>query len=128
LILFSLIFGISKLNNEASRRKTQRAEPEKMKLLPERLKKNDFLLTLERRNKKAAIYRQVWAEKENAAVAYEVILPEKRTTAYIAGGGWQTVDPYETYPRSEKWGERGWTYKAFYEGCCIGSRWQMSAM
>ena len=52
-----------------------------------------------------AIYRQTWKGNEDAA-PFEVI-QIRRHDGFQLGGRW--VQPAEVYPRSEKWGELGWT-------------------
>jgi hypothetical protein len=64
---------------------------------------------LERRNDKAAIYKQIGL-KGKGAVAYEVIRPVIATTRYVVEQGWQPCEPHEVYPSTSAWGADGWTY------------------
>ena len=69
--------------------------------LPEVIRKRGFELTLVSRKGKAAIYRQHWPGGNPDNDAYEVILPRLLNTDFDG----QPVEPHESYPESEAWGE-----------------------
>jgi len=77
-----------------------------MKPLPTALRKGGFDLTLVSRRDTAAIYRQHWPSGNPDNDVYEVVLPRVFNTDFRR----QPVESYESYPASEEWGKRGWTY------------------
>jgi len=81
-----------------------------MKQLPEKFRARGFSFRLERRNGRAAIYRQQWKGKEDASIAYEVVRPVISTRQFLDGEWRRTSEPHEVYPSSETWGERVWTF------------------
>ena len=74
--------------------------------LPTTLSKGGFELTLVSRKGKTSIYRQHWRSGNPDNDAYEVVLPRVFNTDFRG----QPVEPYESYPVSEEWGKRGWTF------------------
>jgi len=82
-----------------------------MRPLATTLRKGGLALTLVRRNGKAAIYRQHAPSGNPDNDAYEVILPRVLNTDFNG----QPVEPHESYPESEAWGNRGWTFKTLSE-------------
>jgi hypothetical protein len=57
--------------------------------------------------KEGAIYEQNWTWCRSPSVAYEVVRVRRRDGFQIDG---RFVEPAEVYPRSEQWGEQGWTF------------------
>jgi hypothetical protein len=55
----------------------------------------------------AAVYEVKLGEA--GSPAYEVVKPSVSKTRF-ADGSWSPCDPYEVYPSSEMWGNRGWTF------------------
>lgn len=80
-----------------------------MTLLPASLGKAGFELTLVKRVGRVAIYRQHLPGGTPTHDAYEVILPQIRETDHMG----QAVEPYESYPAAESWGQKGWTVTTF---------------
>jgi hypothetical protein len=74
--------------------------------LPSPIHKGGFELTMLKRLGRVAIYRQHLPGGSPDQDAYEVILPQTRTTKYTG----EAVDPYEGYPAAESWGKKGWTF------------------
>ena len=76
-----------------------------MKTLPETFRSGGFEHTLERREGDVAVYRRQRIGLED--VHYEVVRIKSHNGFTIAG---KTFPPAETYPTSEEWGTRGWTF------------------
>src|SRR5262249_36385570 len=74
--------------------------------LPAVIHKGGFELTLVLRNGRVAIYRQHQPSGDTNLDAYEVILPQVRTTNHRG----ELVEPYEAYPPAESWGNKGGTF------------------
>jgi hypothetical protein len=74
--------------------------------LPAVIHKGGFELTLLLRNGRVAIYRQHRLSSTPDHDAYEVILPQVRTTNHRG----ESVEPYEAFPSAESWGKKGWTF------------------
>jgi hypothetical protein len=74
--------------------------------LPPVIRKAGFELTLIQCLGRVAIYRQHLLGANPDHDAYEVILPQVRTTNHKG----EPVEPYEGYPSAESWGKKGWTF------------------
>jgi hypothetical protein len=74
--------------------------------LPRIVRKGGFALALVERTGRVAIYRQHWPNSDPNRDAYEVILPQVRTTNHEG----ERVEPYEAFPSAESWGTKGWTF------------------
>lgn len=74
--------------------------------LPTIIRKAGFELALVLRTGRVAIYRQHLLGGNPEHDAYEVILPQVRTTNHQG----EPVEPYEGYPSAESWGKKGWTF------------------
>jgi hypothetical protein len=55
----------------------------------------------------AAIYEQRWNGCPDPAVCFEIVRVKRREGFVVDG---RFVLPAEVYPRSERWGELGWTF------------------
>jgi hypothetical protein len=75
------------------------------KPLPIRFRHDGFDYRQIAREGRFAIYEQTWKGNEHSA-AFEVICIREREAFEVAG---RFVPPAEVYPRSEQWGELGWT-------------------
>lgn len=73
-----------------------------MKLLPEQFTSGGFLHTQLDRQGTLAIYRRSKGSHKH----YEVIDIKSHNGYTIAG---RFIEPAETYPSAEEWGQRGWT-------------------
>ena len=76
------------------------------KPLPTRFRHDGFDYRQIAREGDAAIYEQRWTGCAEPSVCYEVIRIRRREGFEIGG---RFVPPAEVYPRSEQWGELGWT-------------------
>jgi hypothetical protein len=76
------------------------------KPLPKEFRRGQFDYCQIVREGDAAIYEQTWNGCRNPSISYEVIRIRHRNGFQIAG---RFVLPAEVYPRSEQWGELGWT-------------------
>ena len=76
------------------------------KPLPTRFPRGGFDYRQIVREGDAAIYEQTWGGCSNPSVCYEVIRIRRREGFQI---GARFISPAEVYPRSEQWGELGWT-------------------
>jgi len=74
--------------------------------LPALIHKDGFELSLVLRNGRVAICRQHLPGSDPDHDAYEVILPQVRTTNHKG----EPVEPYEAYPSAESWGNKAWTF------------------
>jgi hypothetical protein len=74
--------------------------------LPAVIRKAGFELRLVLRNGRVAIYRQHQPGSDPNHDAYEVILPQVRSTNHKG----ERVGPYEAFPSAESWGIKGWTF------------------
>ena len=74
--------------------------------LPAVIRKAGFELRLALRNGRVAIYRQHQPGSDPNHDAYEVILPQVRSTNHKG----ERVGPYEAFPSPESWGIKGWTF------------------
>jgi len=77
------------------------------KLLPRQFRRDGFNYQQIAREENAAIYEQRWNGRSNPCVSYEVIRIRRREGFQI---GNRFIPPAEVYPRSERWGESGWTF------------------
>jgi len=59
------------------------------------------------RERDVAIYEQKWTGCADPSISYDVIRIRRREGFQI---GHRFIPPAEVYPRSEKWGELGWTF------------------
>ncbi len=78
--------------------------------------KNGFRLRQIRREGDVAIYHKVALQGNVHPVTYDVgfeTIVVSRHDGYEIGG--VKVEPAETYPSSEQWGQKGWTYKTLLE-------------
>jgi hypothetical protein len=78
------------------------------KPLPTRFRREGFSYRQIAREGDAAIYKQRWTGCAPPSACYEVIRIRRREGFEING---RFVEPAEVYPRSEQWGELGWTVK-----------------
>src|SRR5215470_14792464 len=74
--------------------------------LPRIVRKGGFELSLVLRTGRVAVYRQHLPDGNLDHDAYEVILPQVRTTNHKG----EPVKPYEAFPSAESWGTKGWTF------------------
>jgi hypothetical protein len=77
------------------------------KPLPKEFLRDGFLYRQIAREGNGAIYEQKWSGCFEPSVCYEVIRVRRREAFEIGG---RFVPPAEVYPRSEQWGELGWTF------------------
>jgi len=75
--------------------------------LPKEFRRDGFSYRQMAREGDAAIYEQRWNGRRNPSVSYEVIRVRRREGFRI---GNRFIPPAEVYPRSEQWGELGWTF------------------
>jgi hypothetical protein len=75
------------------------------KPLPRQFRRGGFTYRQIAREGDFSIYQQTWQGNEDEA-AFEVIRIKRRDGFEIGG---RFVEPAEVYPRSEQWGELGWT-------------------
>jgi hypothetical protein len=76
------------------------------KPLPIEFRSGDFNYRQIARKGDAAIYEQTWSGCSNPSIAYEVVRIRRREGFEIDG---RLVEPAEVYPKSEAWGEHGFT-------------------
>ena len=76
------------------------------KQLPKEFRRDGFAYRQIAREGNEAIYEQRWTGCTAPSVCYEVIRVNRREGFQIGG---RFVEPAEVYPRSEQWGELGWT-------------------
>jgi peptidoglycan/xylan/chitin deacetylase (PgdA/CDA1 family) len=74
--------------------------------LPKEFRRGGFTYKQIVRERDVAIYQQTWNGCRNPSISYEVIRVRRREGFQIVG---RWVPPAEVYPRSEQWGELGWT-------------------
>ena len=74
--------------------------------LPKEFRRHGFDFRQIAREDNAAIYEQRSADSAESSVAYEVVVIKRRKGFQIKG---RLVPAAEVYPRSEQWGELGWT-------------------
>jgi hypothetical protein len=77
-----------------------------MTLLSPVIRKGGFELTMITRVGRSAAYRQHLPGGNPDHEAFEVILPQTRTTNHKG----EPVEPYESYPAAESWGKKAWTF------------------
>jgi hypothetical protein len=77
------------------------------KPLPKQLRHDGFTYQQIAREREAAIYEQTWTERRSPSIAYEVVRVRRRDGFQI---GSRFIPPAEVYPRSERWGQLGWTF------------------
>ena len=77
------------------------------KPLPKEFRRDGFHFRQIAREGDAAIYEQTWNGCRDPSIAYEVIRIRRREGFEIGG---KFVPSAELYPRSEQWGELGWTF------------------
>jgi hypothetical protein len=76
------------------------------KPLPKEFRRDGFYYRQIYREGDFAIYRQTWKGNEDSA-AFEIVRIKRRQGFEIGG---RFIPPAEVYPRSEQWGELGWTF------------------
>jgi hypothetical protein len=76
------------------------------KPLPKEFRRDGFNYRQIYREGDFAIYRQTWKGNDHSA-AFEVVRIKQRQGFEIGG---RFIPPAEVYPRSEQWGELGWTF------------------
>jgi hypothetical protein len=76
-------------------------------LLPLKMQKNGFTLSLLHREGNRAIYLQQVSEN---CQYFEVIRIRTKPAGVFKG---KSYPPREVYPSSESWGELGWTYRTY---------------
>jgi hypothetical protein len=76
------------------------------KPLKTHFRKNGFKYRQIAREGDLAIYEQKWAGCADPSVCYEIVRI-RRHEGFMIGG--KFVEPSETYPHSEAWGDQGWT-------------------
>jgi hypothetical protein len=74
--------------------------------LPKEFLRDGFTYRQIARENDAAIYEQKWSGCSEPSVCYEIIRIRRREGFSIGG---RFIPPAEVYPRSEQWGELGWT-------------------
>jgi hypothetical protein len=104
------LFGDSIQASGAKTRATAKGGDKKChsyKPLPKEFRRDGFDYRQIAREGNAAIYEQHWTGCAEPSVCYEVIRVRHREGFQIGG---RFVPPAEVYPRSEQWGELGWTF------------------
>jgi hypothetical protein len=76
------------------------------KPLPKELRRDGFTYTLIAREGDVAIYEPCSIGSPDPSVCYEVIRIRRRESFQIDG---KLIEAAEIYPRSEAWGNNGWT-------------------
>jgi hypothetical protein len=76
-----------------------------MELLPERIKRKDFIYELEKRGEKALIYRQI-DDEDNILIAYEVFKIKVDQPKLVFG---IQLNEREVFPANEDFGKWAWS-------------------
>jgi len=77
------------------------------KRLPKEFRRDGFNYRQVAREGDIAIYQQVWSGCADPSVCYGVIRIKRREGFVVDS---RFIPPAEVYPRSEQWGELGWTF------------------
>jgi len=77
------------------------------KPLPKQFRRDGFDYRQIARERNASICEQTWNGCRNPSIAYEVVRVRRHDGFQI---GSRFIPPAEVYPRSERWGELGWTF------------------
>lgn len=83
-----------------------------MEVLPFQFEEKGFIYTQLKRKKKVALYQQHHEEWPQRSNRYEVIKIKVLPATIIHG---KQYNEREIYPKSEEWGERGWSYNTYEE-------------